>query len=1030
MGWPQAQDYQEAVQNPQQVFADPELQQAEVICNKLGLPAPYSGSAAVVYHLHMPDRKRHWAVKCFTRPVRDLQLRYRQISAHLDRLDLPFTVGFQYLEQGIYLSETWYPVLKMDWVEGQTFHQFLAERLEQTRLLQKLCPMWLGLAQRLVEARVIHGDLQHGNVLLVPGHKEGRVALKLVDYDGMGVPELAGLPMTEQGHEAYQHPQREQAKVVSPEMDRFSHLAIYGALRCLVVGGRGMWERYHDGNNLLFKKEDFRSPWESVLLRELWGSAKEELRSLAGRLVLAASSPLECVPSLENFVANEAVRSLTWAEGLQAGQLLDGPKNTGWQGTAVEAVPSFSQNVPHAETVTTAVRSSPSPVVDTGRLNEVLEDLAGEERDAALRAEKSPVEEGESEPDELPSRKAEAWSERTTKPSSGSGVLGLVHGLRKGKGWGKRLTRRQRKQVRKFLILGMSGLLLLAVLLLAVLLQGRGLFRARPPAPQEPVVASGSVQPPLPGGEKPERTVVPTGTRAGEMLTDNLGMKFAWIPPGSFVMGSPPGEVGRSGNEVPHRVTLTRGFWLGVYPVTQAQWQKVMKNNPSCFTGEDRPVERVSWDDCQEFCRKLSVREGKTYRLPTEAEWEYACRAGTTTAYCFGDDPALLNDYAWCISNSDRQTHPVGQKKANAWGLFDMHGNVWQWCQDRYGDYPGSDQVDPLGPVQGSDRVIRGGGWDDGGRHCRSAFRYGFIPEFRVNHRGFRLALVPSIVNPSLPQAEGPGTPDQKPSPPEPVVIPAPVNPPLPREDKPQLVVVPGGTRAGEVITNSLEMKLAWIPPGNFVMGSPPGEKGRGDDVPHRVTLTKGFWLGVYPVTQAQWQAVMKSNPSRFKGDDRPVEQVSWYDCQEFCRKLSVREGKTYRLPTEAEWEYACRAGTTTAYCFGDDPAQLGEYAWYRGNSNQKTHPVGQKKANAWGLYDMHGNVWQWCLDWYGDYPGSDQVDPQGPAWGPARVVRGGCWGLDPRSCRSAHRYWDVPGNRYFALGCRLALVPSGFASK
>ena len=283
MGWPQAQDYQEAVQNPQQVFADPELQRAEVVCNKLGLPAPYSGSAAVVYHLHTPDRKCHWAVKCFTRPVRDLQQRYRDISAHLNRFDLPFTVGLQYLEQGIYLSENWYPVLKMDWVEGQTFHQFLAERLEQGGLPQPLCPMWLKLAKRLVEAQVVHGDLQHGNVLWVPGSGEGRLALKLVDYDGMGVPELAGLPMTEQGHEAYQHPQREYARTVTPEMDRFSHLVIYGALRCLALGGRPLWERYHDGNNLLFKKEDFRYPRESDLLQKLWDSEVEELRWEIGR---------------------------------------------------------------------------------------------------------------------------------------------------------------------------------------------------------------------------------------------------------------------------------------------------------------------------------------------------------------------------------------------------------------------------------------------------------------------------------------------------------------------------------------------------------------------------------------------------------------------------------------------------------------------------------------------------------------------------------------------------------------------------
>jgi formylglycine-generating enzyme required for sulfatase activity len=227
--------------------------------------------------------------------------------------------------------------------------------------------------------------------------------------------------------------------------------------------------------------------------------------------------------------------------------------------------------------------------------------------------------------------------------------------------------------------------------------------------------------------------------------------------------------------------------------------------------------------------------------------------------------------------------------------------------------------------------------------------------------------------------------------------------------------------------TNSLGMKFAWIPPGSFLMGSPPGEEGHNDyEVQHRVRLTSGFWLGIYPVTQKEWQTVMESNPSHFKGNDRPVEQVSWQDCQEFCRKLSAREGKTYRLPSEAEWEYACRAGTTTAYYFGDDPAMLDDYAWYSENSGSQTRPVGQKKANAWGLYDMHGNVWEWCQDWYGKYPRSEQSDPQGPSGGSSRVFRGGCWHLVPQLCRSAGRSGVEPEYRRYSLGCRLALVPAG----
>ena len=149
------------------------------------------------------------------------------------------------------------------------------------------------------------------------------------------------------------------------------------------------------------------------------------------------------------------------------------------------------------------------------------------------------------------------------------------------------------------------------------------------------------------------------------------------------------------------------------------------------------------------------------------------------------------------------------------------------------------------------------------------------------------------------------------------------------------------------------------------MMGSPSSEpKREKDEKQHRVTLTKGFYMGATEVTQSQWKAIMGNNPSYFKGDNRPVEKVSWDDCQEFIRELNLQEGgNKYRLPTEAEWEYTCRAGTTTRFCFGDSESRLGDYAWYSSNSSSKTHPVSRKKPNVWGLYDMHGNVWEWCED-------------------------------------------------------------------
>lgn len=219
-----------------------------------------------------------------------------------------------------------------------------------------------------------------------------------------------------------------------------------------------------------------------------------------------------------------------------------------------------------------------------------------------------------------------------------------------------------------------------------------------------------------------------------------LGMRFAWCPPGSFLMGSPASEAERYQDETQHRVTLTKGYYLGVHPVTQAQWQAVMGTNPSHFKGADLPVENVSWGRCQEFCAAL----GGLVRLPTEAEWEYACRAGTTTRFSFGDSEADLGEHAWFAGNSGDTTHPVGKKLPNAWGLHDMHGNVWEWCQDWYGEYPKEVAVDPAGTFRGTSRVLRSGSWHDFAWVCRASYRDVNDPGIRNGNFGFRVALLPA----------------------------------------------------------------------------------------------------------------------------------------------------------------------------------------------------------------------------------------------------------------------------------------------
>jgi formylglycine-generating enzyme required for sulfatase activity len=232
------------------------------------------------------------------------------------------------------------------------------------------------------------------------------------------------------------------------------------------------------------------------------------------------------------------------------------------------------------------------------------------------------------------------------------------------------------------------------------------------------------------------------------------------------------------------------------------------------------------------------------------------------------------------------------------------------------------------------------------------------------------------------------------------------------------------------LLAEGVEVRFSFIPPGSYLMGSPEGEEEREDDETlHRVSLTQGFWLGISPVTQAQWTAVMLDNPSHFKGDDLPVEQVLWDDCRGFCGRLGEKTGSHFRLPTEAQWEWACRAGTTTPFSFGDristDRANYdGNFTYGQGSLGvyrEQTTPVGTYPPNAWGLVDLHGNVWEWCQDGYGPCQEMDVTDPISQE-GPFRVMRGGAWFGYPWACRSACRGRVEPDKRSDFIGCRVLL--------
>ncbi len=254
----------------------------------------------------------------------------------------------------------------------------------------------------------------------------------------------------------------------------------------------------------------------------------------------------------------------------------------------------------------------------------------------------------------------------------------------------------------------------------------------------------------------------------------------------------------------------------------------------------------------------------------------------------------------------------------------------------------------------------------------------------------------------------------------------------------------PAAPASGLITTRTAQITLKLIPADEFRMGSPDtDQEAQAHEKPrHRIRISRAFYLGITPVTQAQYAAVMGTNPSDFyRWPENPVEQVSWFDATAFCNELSRKEGlapyyiipnwnrvlvgggEGYRLPTEAEWEYACRAGTETRYSFGDDAALLEEYAWYRANSKCRTEPVGRKRPNAWGLYDMHGNVWEWCWDWYDDdyYRNSPGVDPLGAEGTDYRTFRGGSWRVEARYLRSAYRDRHAPEYRHCSVGFRVA---------
>jgi formylglycine-generating enzyme required for sulfatase activity len=701
MSWPVSQDYNEAIQSPASSFADPDLRQGQAVTNPLGLPLPCSGNFADVYHLRCPGGE--WAVKCFTRQVVGLHQRYAAVSAHLAQAQLPVAVDFQYLDQGVRVRGEWFPILKMRWVEGLTLNELVRGAVDRPALLGALMQLWQRMAVRLRECRIAHGDLQHGNVLLVPGSRSDSLLLRLIDYDGMWVPALAQSKSGEVGHPNYQHPQRLREGTYSSEVDRFPLLVVMAALRCLQVGGRPLWERYDNGDNLLFREVDFASPHQSPLFAELLQLPDPAARSAAAHLMAAAQKPLEQTPLLEDVLSPPrrvpARSESKWYE--------EPPEAAAPEETFAPSQPE-RRGAPRPSLPAPPRRDIPAlwialllvGLVGTGVIVLVARNVPGAPTKGAALARN----------DSVPPSKAAGSNERPSPPTEPAADAP----------------------------------------------------RDPPPPPTEPAPPRTFARPvaTLPAPPRtmprpppattpttpPDKPPPPKEASLPKSFKNGVGIELVLVPKGKAWLGGSGGTPGNREVEVPY------DFYLGKYEVTQEEWQKVMGTSPSYFkpgpgieAADLRrfPVEQVSWDDALSFLGKLNQREkesGWAYRLPTEVEWEYACRGGpmadrsdSAFDYYIGDpmNQVRVDQVNFDPTAGLKRACKVGSYRPNSLGLYDMHGNVSEWCCDL--EQPGSQA-----------RVHRGGSWGSTSTQCRAVDRGAQSPSGTSHMLGLRVARVPT----------------------------------------------------------------------------------------------------------------------------------------------------------------------------------------------------------------------------------------------------------------------------------------------
>ena len=516
-------------------------------------------------------------------------------------------------------------------------------------------------------------------------------------------------------------------------------------------------------------------------------------------------------------------------------------------------------------------------------------------------------------------------------------------------------------------------------------------------------------------------------------VVKGVAFKMVFVEGGTFTMGTND-EYAYDSEKSAHQVTLT-DFWMGETKVTQALWTAVMgtslsqqqsKHSGYVIRGQgpNYPMYFVSYDEATDFCNKMNtllndqLPDGCKFVIPTEAQWEYAAKGGNQSKGYTYAGSNKLSDVAWYENNSGDKIHPVKTKLPNELGLYDMCGNLEEWCSDWYEKYSGTSQVDPIGPMSGKERVTRGCNRRSDEKWCRLSYRYHESPSSGYdNFHGFRIALV----NIKLTEANRKKAAEEAKRKEEATA----------EEAKRKVEEEAAAMKKTLNFTvRNVTFKMVYVAGGTFTMGCS-NEKGIDcascESFAHSVTLSD-YHIGETEVTQALWRAVMGNTPSKYKGDDLPVEQVNWNDCQEFCNKLNnllrneLPSGCRFTLPTEAQWEYAAKGGNKSKGYLYSGSNNVNDVAWCLTNRHYEgPKPVKTKSPNELGLYDMTGNVDEWCQDWYStDYFCiSPSKDPPGPPSGKFRVCRGCNW----EHCWVICREKSTPEYRSDHTGFRLSII-------